>query len=225
MVMSPGTLKPETPAQDMAVAQRFLLALAARDFKTLAGLFDPGVRFRALTPSATREATGADGATGWLRRWFGAADSFTVLSSSVTPFADRYHISFRLSIHEQDGWRLVEQQAYLLIEDGAIRDMALLCSGFRPDPSRELVDIESNSGGGTTHSRFAAAAFYDAGNKGCAEGPLEEIGQQMRRLASGQQLEVRATAPSVAADLPAWCRLAGYELVRQEGDHYLLRKR
>ncbi len=74
-------------------------------------------------------------------------------------------------------------------------------------------------------SLLGADAFYDAGDQGCAAGPLEEIAAQMRQLAPGQALEVRATDPSVANDLPAWCRLAGHELVQREEDHYLIRRR
>jgi TusA-related sulfurtransferase len=73
-------------------------------------------------------------------------------------------------------------------------------------------------------SLFGADAFYDAGDLGCAAGPLDEIAAQMRRLAPGQTLEVRASDPSVANDLPAWCRLAGHELAGHEGDHYLIRR-
>ena len=72
---------------------------------------------------------------------------------------------------------------------------------------------------------LGADAFYDAGDKGCAAGPLDEIAAQMRRLAPGQTLEIRATDPSVTNDLPAWCRLASYELLRHEGDRYLIRRR
>jgi len=74
-------------------------------------------------------------------------------------------------------------------------------------------------------SLLGANAFYDAGDKGCGDGPLDEIAAQMRRLAPGQRLEVRATDPSVANDLPAWCRLVGHELVAQEGERYLIRRR
>ena len=73
-------------------------------------------------------------------------------------------------------------------------------------------------------SLLGADAFYDAGDQGCAAGPLDVIAAQMRRLAPGQTLEVRASDPSVANDLPAWCRLAGHELAGHEGDHYLIRR-
>lgn len=74
-------------------------------------------------------------------------------------------------------------------------------------------------------SILGADVFYDAGDRGCAAGPLDEIAARMRQLLPGQTLEVRATDPSVAADLPAWCRLAGYELSAHQGDRYLIRRK
>jgi TusA-related sulfurtransferase len=201
--------------------QQFLAALAVRDFERVEALFGDGVRFRALVPSGVREGTGASEATGWLRRWFGNADRFELLRSHTDMLADRYLVSYRVRLREEGGWYVVEQQAYLMIDagDGRIQDVSLLCSGFRPQPGVAQANREQ-----APQPRFAADAFYDAGARGCAEGPLEEIARQMRQLSSGQQLEVRATATSVAADLPAWCRLAGHELLRQEGHHYLLQR-
>jgi TusA-related sulfurtransferase len=72
---------------------------------------------------------------------------------------------------------------------------------------------------------LSADAFYDAGDQGCADGPLDEVAAQLRRLAPGQTLEVRAMDPSVANDLPAWCRMTGHELVTHAGDRYLIRRR
>jgi len=72
---------------------------------------------------------------------------------------------------------------------------------------------------------LSADAFYDAGDQGCAAGPLDEVAAQLRRLAPGQTLEVRATDPSVTNDLPAWCRMTGHELVTHDGDRYLIRRR
>lgn len=72
--------------------------------------------------------------------------------------------------------------------------------------------------------RLGADVFYDAASRGCADGPLDDIVMLLRGLAPGQTLEVRATEPSVMNDLPAWARLAGHELVRREGDRYLIRR-
>jgi tRNA 2-thiouridine synthesizing protein A len=70
---------------------------------------------------------------------------------------------------------------------------------------------------------FEADAFFDAGSKGCAEGPMDQIAALMRKLEAGQTLEIRATDPSVSADLSAWCRMTGHSLVEQRQDRYLIR--
>ncbi|GIV80560.1 MAG: hypothetical protein KatS3mg050_4954 [Litorilinea sp.] len=72
---------------------------------------------------------------------------------------------------------------------------------------------------------FAADRFYDAGDRGCAEGPLLEIAALLKEMRPGQTLEVRAPDPSVAEDLPAWCRMVGHQLVAQKSDRYLLRRK
>jgi tRNA 2-thiouridine synthesizing protein A len=72
---------------------------------------------------------------------------------------------------------------------------------------------------------FEASTFYDAGDAGCAFGPIDEIAALMRRMAPGQTLEVRATDPSVAVDLPAWSRLVGHKLIAQSGHRYLIERK
>ena len=67
-------------------------------------------------------------------------------------------------------------------------------------------------------------SFYDAGDKGCAEGPIQEIAALMRVLESGQTLEIHATDPTVRIDLPAWARLVGHDVIKQQDDRYLLRR-
>ncbi|MCB0172394.1 MAG: sulfurtransferase TusA family protein [Anaerolineae bacterium] len=76
----------------------------------------------------------------------------------------------------------------------------------------------------TFKSIWAADTFYDAGDKGCAEGPIQEIAAIMRQLEPGQTLEVRATDPTVRLDLPAWARLTGHQVVKQQADRYLLQR-
>ncbi|MBW7884874.1 MAG: sulfurtransferase TusA family protein [Caldilineaceae bacterium] len=66
--------------------------------------------------------------------------------------------------------------------------------------------------------------LYDAGDKGCAAGPMDEIAALIRTMSSGQTLEIRATDPSVAFDLGAWCRMTGNSLETQQADRYLVRK-
>lgn len=200
-----------------AVGQSFLEALAAQDFGRIETLFAPHVRFRAVLPPRICEEQTAGAAVGWLRRWFGEADTLQVLQSTADPVFDRLHLSYRLRTHESaKGWRVIEQHAYCDVQDGHIADMWLVCSGFRLDTTHPAQSPEP---------RFQADVFYNAGDKGCADGPLEEIARLMRGMRSGQTLEVHSSAPSVAGDLPAWCRLAGHELIRHEGEQYLIRRK
>ena len=211
--------------QAVQVGEAFLTALASRDFEQVHAAFHDQIRFRALVPSGIREGINAEETTAWLRRWFEDADEFEVLNSSVDQVADRLHITYRLRLRKNIDWKVIEQQAYCIEKDGRIEVMNLLCSGFRPDP-------EIQRGVGIDHCAvviearqplLGADAFYDAGARGCADGPLDEIAGIMHGLASEQTLEVRATDPSVARDLPAWCRLVGHDLVEHKGDRYLIR--
>ena len=74
-----------------------------------------------------------------------------------------------------------------------------------------------------------ADVFYDAGDRGCAEGPLDAIAATLRTMQPGQTLEVHATEPSVGNDLPAWCRLAGHTLLESRsgsaGDRFLIQRK
>ena len=69
---------------------------------------------------------------------------------------------------------------------------------------------------------FSADQFYDAGDKGCAFGPMDEIAAIMQQMQTGQTLEVHATDQTVSIDIAAWCRMTGHQLVEQQGSHYLL---
>lgn len=69
---------------------------------------------------------------------------------------------------------------------------------------------------------FSADKFYDAGDQGCAAGPMDDIAGIMRQMSEGQTLEIFATDAAVSADLSAWCRMTGHELVEQQKSHYLI---
>ncbi len=76
-----------------------------------------------------------------------------------------------------------------------------------------------------TEAPFTADQFYDAGDKGCGDGPLETIAGIVRKMPRGQTLAIHATDPSVAVDLAAWARMSGNELMDQQGPYYLLRRK
>jgi TusA-related sulfurtransferase len=216
--------------KSISTGDRFLEALAARDFERLQTLFANPVRFRALVPRGLREAGQPHEAAAWFKKWFADSDYFSIQSSTVDQVADRISVSYRFRGHDASGWYVVEQKAYCQVQDDAIQDMALVCSGFCKDPSEAQPvglarDQSLEPGAANPKARFAAQAYYDAGSLGCAEGPMEEIARLIGKLGPGQSLEVHASDPSVAADLPAWCRLSGNDFISHEGENYLIRKK
>lgn len=120
------------PPTAASVAASFVEALATRDFGALERLFEAEVRFRAIVPRGLREAATASDAVGWLRRWFGEADSIELLGSDVDSVADRTYLRYRFRVHEAGETTLIEQHGFATVADGRIADFSLVCSGFRP---------------------------------------------------------------------------------------------
>ena len=65
---------------------------------------------------------------------------------------------------------------------------------------------------------------WDAGDLGCGELVLELRGR-MLELAPGGVLRLIATDAGAPADIPAWCRLTGHELVASDPPVYLIRRK
>jgi 5-methyltetrahydropteroyltriglutamate--homocysteine methyltransferase len=60
---------------------------------------------------------------------------------------------------------------------------------------------------------YKPAVGFDGGDLDCGSGLLLQIRRRIDPLDPGQLLEILSSEPSVAEDLPAWCRLTGNELV------------
>ena len=120
-----------TRTTDQEPAAELVEALAAKDFERLQTLFAADVRFRALIPKGLREDATAEDAAARMRGWFGDCDPLELLDSAVEQIADRVHVRYRFHAREEGDWHLVEQQAYLTVEDGRISDIDIVCSGFR----------------------------------------------------------------------------------------------
>lgn len=118
-----------------AVAGAFLGAFAQRDFAGVEACFHPQARFRALIPPGLEEASDAPGAVRHLKEWFGGADHFEMMDAAVAAVFDRLRVTYRLRVHDEEGWWLFEQQAYCDVEAGRIASMDLLCTGPRSEPS------------------------------------------------------------------------------------------
>ena len=123
----------------LEIGQQFMAALSARNFNQLQDSFQKGVQFRALVPTGIRGGIGAEEAVAWLEHWFGEADEFQVLASTMEQIADRLHIAYRFRVFKNGEWQIVEQQAYCTVSDSQIDVMHLISSGFRPDPQPQTV--------------------------------------------------------------------------------------
>ena len=115
------------------VAERFVHAYTQHNRADLLDVLAPDVDFRGMTPGRFWEAsTAEDLVDNVLLQWIDVHDVVQqVLSLDRDWLADREHVSFRLSVHTPDGHHLVEQQAYLMVDDGLISWLRMMCSGFR----------------------------------------------------------------------------------------------
>lgn len=128
---------PAGAALSLEVAGRFVDALAARDFDLLAGTLADGVHFRALLPSRVLDLEGADAVRARFTTWFGGAQRWEVVEAAVGDVGGRIYLGWRVRLTDPaigEGTLLVEQQVYANADpDGRLRDVALLCTGYRPE--------------------------------------------------------------------------------------------
>lgn len=138
-----GSVQQDLPGSEealsLAVAGRFIDALAARDFDAIAATFADDVVFRALLPSRILELQGTDAVRGTFTRWFGNADRWELTEAVVGEVGGRIHLRWRVRLtddHIGEGTFVVEQQVYADGgADGRLRDVALMCTGYRPEAS------------------------------------------------------------------------------------------
>jgi len=66
-------------------------------------------------------------------------------------------------------------------------------------------------------------AEWDAGGMGCGELVLE-LRFLLDTMKPGQIMKLTARDHGAPIDIPAWCRMTGYELFQQDGDRYFVRR-
>jgi hypothetical protein len=137
---TPATLDPDTGvALRLAVAGQFVDGLASRRFDRVVATFVDDVHFRALLPSRVLDLEGTDAVRTTFETWFGDAERWELVEAVVGEVGGRLHLRWRARLTKPQvasGNLLVEQQMYAdAAPDGRLRDVALLCTGFRPDHS------------------------------------------------------------------------------------------
>lgn len=116
-----------------SLGEQFARGLASKDDDRVRLLLHPHLDFRAMTPSRIWEATTPDGVVDAVHQWFDANDVIESIDLLETDsFADRERVGYRLSVRNDDGRNLVEQQAYVSQRDGKIGWLRIMCSGYRP---------------------------------------------------------------------------------------------
>jgi len=125
-------------ANSATTGKLFVAVLSRQAWQELAACLDEAVQFRALIPGGLRTADDRASTTNYFQKWFGDADQLVLMTSLVQPMHDRLHITYRFRAHE-DQWYIVEQQAYCIVQDGHIKQIDLLCSGFRPEVTESLA--------------------------------------------------------------------------------------
>jgi TusA-related sulfurtransferase len=192
------------------VGRAFVTALTGRDFASLRALMSEDVSFRMLLPSGNPSEAGPDAVIGRFVRWFGHAEPFELVASSVADVGGRTAVTYRLSLDRGEGPQIIEQHLMLGIDsDGRAHLIDLLCSGFRPNLVPEPA--------GRTH-------HFDAGDLSCADGLASEFRRQITQIPVGDVLVITASDPAAKEDLPPLARLMGHAVrsVEAPGDGRLL---
>jgi hypothetical protein len=124
-------------APSLAIAGQFIDGLADRDFDGVVATLAEDVRFRALLPGRVLDLDGRDAVRSAFDTWFGGAERWDLVEAVVGEVGGRIHLRWRLSVTNPqvaEGNLLVEQQVYADAgPDGRLNDVALLCTGYRPD--------------------------------------------------------------------------------------------
>lgn len=121
----------------LAHAARIIDGLAARDFDAVVNALDEHVSFRALLPKRVLEVGGRQAVRAAFDAWFEATERWELVEAVVGEVGGRIHLRWRLRVTNPrigPGVFVVEQQAYADAgADGRLCDVALLCTGYRPE--------------------------------------------------------------------------------------------
>jgi len=211
----------------MSLGLAFVDAIVAGDFDRLETLLAPNVRFRALIPRECQEASTVAGARAIIEDWFGESEQRKLLGSTVDLVGDRLALGYRLELVEAGERRVVEQHVAAAVEGRTLRDLAIVCSGFRPlasAPDRRLATDPHGavgalgagaSPGDDQHPDLPAltpAARLDAMGLSCAT-LTPTVRSAVLGLDVGAVLEIITDDPEAEEGLRSWTRLTGNELV------------
>src|SRR5438309_11470283 len=114
---------------DVAVGERVVQALLAKDWTRVENLVDPEIDFRALTPGRPWEATTRkDLVEEVFQQWFGpSAEIYEILAISTDRVVGRNRVVYRFRLRNSDGAYVCEQTAYYDEASVRITNLRFLC--------------------------------------------------------------------------------------------------
>lgn len=201
------------------LGRSFVDAIVAGDFDRLETLFAPHLRFRAIIPAEYQEASTAAGARALVEDWFGDTDSRLLLGTTADIVGDRLVLGYRLELMDDGKPRIVEQHVSAIVDGALFRDIALLCSGFRPAAGQSNAagagGLDSPKDDRAATPALSPAVRLDATGLSCAT-LTPTISATIRGLDFGAVLEIVTDDPEAEEGLRSWARLTGNELVAVE---------
>jgi TusA-related sulfurtransferase len=215
---------PSAAVNDVAtgLGWSFVDAIVDGDFDRLQTLFTPDVRFRAIIPDEYQEASTAAGARALIEDWFSGTNPRELRGWTVDLVGDRVALGYRLELTEAGERRIVEQHVAAAFDGASFRDLALVCSGFRPlAPDTDGAAARMGGDSATEHDRPAGepaltpSAHLDATGLSCAT-LTPTISAAVRGLDFGAVLEIVTDDPEAEEGLRSWTRLTGNEFVSTE---------
>ena len=221
---------PSTVARGLG--RSFVDAIVAGDFDRLQALLAPDVRFRAIIPAEFQEAATAAGARAFVEDWFGGTDPRELLGWTAELVGDRLSIGYRIRLMDAGNRRIVEQHVAATFDGALLRDLALVCTGFRPlaaaSGSAETAATDSprdaeRVGAPAISPGVVPAARLDATGLSCAT-LTPTIRSAVNELDFGAVLEIVTDDPEAEEGLRSWTRLTGNELVAAEAGPGLARR-
>jgi hypothetical protein len=126
---------------DVAVGERFVQALLAKDWTRVGSSVDPKIDFRALTPGMPWEATTRKELIEEVfQQWFGPSDEiYEILAISTDRVVGRNRAVYRFRLRNPDGNYVCEQTAYYDQAEGRITNLRILCTGFMSSATDDCI--------------------------------------------------------------------------------------
>jgi hypothetical protein len=113
------------------IGENFLQKLKVRDFDGLQGSFHTDVTGRLLISPGLMTVYDSTNLVKKIKQWFGNADHFELMNSTISQVANSLSVNYKFKIHENNVWYECEQQTFSEINDEKIKSFDLLCSGFQ----------------------------------------------------------------------------------------------